>query len=86
MVRGSLPENGGISLPITIRLKRDGGFNAAAEMNMTINTLIPALRRGIVRAAHARNRAGNGPRLPSPPQVSPLSREETRLAVIEVLG
>ncbi|MEY4931908.1 MAG: hypothetical protein RLZZ403_228 [Pseudomonadota bacterium] len=53
---------------------------------MIINTLIPALRRGIVRAAYVRSRAGNGPRLPSPPQISPLSREETRLAVIEVLG
>jgi hypothetical protein len=53
---------------------------------MRINTLIPALRRGMVRAAFARSRAAYGPRLPSLPQISPLSREETRLAVIEVLG
>jgi hypothetical protein len=53
---------------------------------MTINTLMPELRRGIVRAAFARSRADRGPRLPSPPQISPLTREETRLAVIEVLG
>lgn len=53
---------------------------------MTLNTLIPAIRRGLGRRAIAPSRAVRGPapdrRLP----LFPLTREETRLAVIEVLG
>ncbi len=53
---------------------------------MNLNTLIPAMRRGLRRGGIARSRAANGLLLHGRLLASPLSREETRLAVIEVLG
>lgn len=53
---------------------------------MKFNTMIPAIRRGFGRAAFARNRTDHGPLRHGRTPASPLTREETRLAVIEVLG
>ena len=56
------------------------------EKTMTIKTMIPAIRRGIARNGYRQARPADGQRFRNQPQVFPLSREETRLAVIEVLG
>ncbi|NCU11455.1 MAG: hypothetical protein GXC70_04725 [Sphingomonadaceae bacterium] len=53
---------------------------------MTLTTMIPAIRRGLGRAAFARSAANTGPLNHGRGHPSPLTREETRLAVIEVLG
>ncbi|MBN8485671.1 MAG: hypothetical protein J0L50_12950 [Sphingomonadales bacterium] len=53
---------------------------------MTFNTMIPAIRRGLGRAPFARSAANPGQLHHGRSHSSPLSREETRLAVIEVLG
>ena len=55
------------------------------EMTMNLNTILPAIRRGLGRSAVARSRTGNAPSL-RPQPTFPLTREETRLAIIEVLG
>ncbi len=52
---------------------------------MNLNTILPAIRRGLGRSAVARSRTGNAPSL-RPQPTFPLTREETRLAIIEVLG
>jgi hypothetical protein len=52
---------------------------------MTFNTMIPALRRRIAPRRSAFTPSGNQP-LSSQPAISPLTREQTRLAVMEVLG
>jgi len=52
---------------------------------MTINTIIPALRRSLAPRRSAFTLGGNQP-LSSQPAISPLTREQTRLAVMEVLG
>jgi hypothetical protein len=70
---------------LTAQEQEYGGALRRREMTMTLNTMIPAIRRGLGRARIARSRTGNGPLLRQK-QASPLSREETRLAVIEVLG
>lgn len=57
---------------------------AAPELKMTMHTMIPAIRRGLARRFAVRN--------PAPGQDShnwstyPLTCEEIRQAVIEVLG
>ncbi len=52
---------------------------------MTLNTFIPALRRSIRLRISATNMSGTSP-FYNQPMPSPLTREQTRLAVIEVLG
>jgi len=52
---------------------------------MTFNTIIPALRRSIAPRRSAFTPSGKQPLLPQP-AISPLTREQTRLAVMEVLG
>jgi hypothetical protein len=51
-----------------------------------MNTMIPAIRRGLRRGLIARSRPHLRPLLRGPIAASPLSREEFRQAVIEVLG
>lgn len=53
---------------------------------MKLNTVIPALRRGLSRGPSARNRSDLAPSFRNHRPASPLTREQTRLAVIEVLG
>jgi hypothetical protein len=53
---------------------------------MTFNSMIPAIRRGLGRANFARGAANPGSLHNGRSHPSPLTREETRLAVIEVLG
>lgn len=53
---------------------------------MTFNTMMPAIRRGLGRAGFARSAANSGALNQCRSHAFPLSREETRLAVIEVLG
>ncbi len=52
---------------------------------MTLHTMIPALRRAARLRPVATHTSGTMP-LGSRPSLSPLTREQTRLAVIEVLG
>ncbi len=52
---------------------------------MTLNTVIPALRRSIWLRPNATHMSGTAP-FCNQPMPSPLTREQTRLAVIEVLG
>ena len=53
---------------------------------MKLNTLIPAIRRGLGQRAVAPSRPLRGPAPGRRPSLFPLTREETRMAVIEVLG
>ena len=53
---------------------------------MKMQRMLPALRRGIARLASVSGSGDEGQRHVRPLRISPLSREETRLAVIEVLG
>jgi hypothetical protein len=55
-------------------------------MTMTLHTMIPAIRRGMSRIGIAPSRTAQCPRLSGQSRYFPLTREETRLAVIEVLG
>jgi hypothetical protein len=48
--------------------------------------MIPAIRRGMSRIGIVPSRPGHGQRLSGQSRFFPLTREETRLAVIEVLG
>lgn len=58
----------------------------ARKIHMHLNTKIPAIRRGLGRAAIAGNRTAQVLPIYGRMQVSPLTREETRQAVIEILG
>lgn len=74
--------SGGTSTP----QYQNSGASKRPEMTMTMNTMIPAIRRGLGRVLDARHRPGNRPMHRGPIAASPLSREEFRQAVIEVLG
>ncbi|MBN8502085.1 MAG: hypothetical protein J0M19_13155 [Sphingomonadales bacterium] len=51
-----------------------------------MHKILPAIRRGLTRRLVARSMPAKRPLLSGPIAASPLSREEFRQAVIEVLG
>lgn len=53
---------------------------------MKMNRLYPAIRRRLARSQPISHRSGGRFAAPAFGQASPLTREETRQAVIEVLG